>query len=211
MKNHGRCEEPRPKVGASSNEKASASWGLTPLNPHIGHSLPCTARGILAFSHNGEGGTILPIALVLLLLLTMIGIAATMTSEVEIRIAGNEVAYKENLYFAEGSAMAGVQMLENETDTSMLQDLSFHWLHSSLPNTNISGDTNWNPDDNNAYTALVGGEGYTGYLAVYQGIDSGGSLDIGGATTTLHTYTIYGRSARKNGEAIIEVGYKKRF
>ena len=159
----------------------------------------------------GERGTIMPLALVLLLLLTMIGIAATMTSEVEIRIAGNEVAYKENLYFAEGSAMAGVQMLENETDTSVLKDLSFDWLHSSLPDTNISSDTNWNPDENKAYTELDLGDDYTGFLAVYQGIDPGGSLDIGGATTTLHRYTIYGRSARKNGEAIIEVGYKKRF
>ncbi len=158
-----------------------------------------------------EGGTIMPIALVLLLLLTMIGIAATMTSEVEIRIAGNEVAYKENLYYAEGSAMAGVQVLENETDISKLKDLSFYWLHSSLPNTNLSSDTNWNPDNNNANPALVGVAGYTGYLAVYQGIDPGGSLDIGGATTTLHRYTIFGRSAQKNGEAIIEVGYKKRF
>jgi type IV pilus assembly protein PilX len=154
----------------------------------------------------GEEGTILPIALVLLLLLTMIGIAATMTSEVEIRIAGNEVAYKENLYFAEGSAMAGVQMLEN-ADISLLKDPSIPWLLSSLPNTNISSDTNWN----NAYTELDLGDDYTGFLAVYQGIDPGGSLDIGGATTNLHRYTIYGRSARKNGEAIIEVGYKKRF
>ncbi len=154
-----------------------------------------------------EGGTIMPIALVLLLLLTMIGIAATMTSEVEIRIAGNEVAYKENLYYAEGSAMAGVQILENETDTTSLKDLSIPWLLSSLPNTNISSDTNWN----NAYTELDVGDDYTGFLAVYQGIDPGGSLDIGGATTTLHRYTIYGRSAQKNGEAIIEVGYKKRF
>jgi Tfp pilus assembly protein PilX len=159
----------------------------------------------------GEGGTIMPLALVLLLLLTMIGIAATMTSEVEIRIAGNEVAYKENLYYAEGSAMAGVQMLENETDTSVLKDLSIPWLHSSLPDTNISSPTNWNPDDNNENPAFDGVKGYTGYLAVYQGIDPGGSLDIGGASTTLHQYTIYGRSAQKNGEAIIEVGYKKRF
>jgi Tfp pilus assembly protein PilX len=146
----------------------------------------------------------------LLLLLTMIGIAATMTSEVEIRIAGNEVAYKENFYYAEGSAMAGVQVLE-DADISLLKNLSFGWLHSSLPNTNISSDTNWNPGVNNAYTELVAGDDYTGFLAVYQGIDPGGSLDIGGATTTLHRYTIYGRSAQKNGEAIIEVGYKKRF
>lgn len=159
-----------------------------------------------------EEGTIMPIALVLLLLLTMIGIAATMTSEVETRIAGNEVTYKENLYYAEGSAMAGVQMLDNldnEEDATQLKDLSFAWLHSSLPDPNISNDTNWDPD--RAFTDLGVGGGYTGYLAVYQGIDPGGSLDIGGITTNLHQYTIYGRSARKNGEAIIEVGYKKRF
>jgi hypothetical protein len=158
----------------------------------------------------GEGGTIMPLALVLLLLLTMIGIAATMTSEVEIRIAGNEVAYKENLYFAEGSAMAGVQLLE-EADTSELKDLSFEWLYSSLLDPNISSNINWNPDDNNENPAFDGVKGYTGYMAVYQGIDPGGSLDIGGATTNLHQYTIYGRSAQKNGEAIIEVGYKRRF
>ena len=158
-----------------------------------------------------DQGTILPIALVLLLLLTMIGIAATMTSEVEIRIAGNELAYKQNLYYAEGSAMTGVQMLENEPDTSQLSTLSFPWLHGSLPNPNIASDINWDPDNNNANEALPGEPGYNGYLAVYQGIDPGGSLDIGGSTTTLHKYVIYGRSAQKNGEAIIEVGYKRRF
>jgi hypothetical protein len=156
-----------------------------------------------------ERGAIVPIALILLLLLTMIGIAATMTSEVEIRIAGNEITYKENLYYAEGSAMAGVQMLQNETDTTVLKDLSLNWLHSSLPDANITNDVNWDPD--NANEALPDGGGYTGYLAVYQGIDPGGSLDIGGTTTSLHNYKVYGRSARNNGEAIIELGYKKRF
>jgi hypothetical protein len=158
-----------------------------------------------------EEGAIVPIALVLLLLLTMIGIAATMTSEVEIRIAGNEITYKENLYYAEGSAMAGVQMLQNETDTTVLKDLSLPWLHSSLPDANITSDINWDLDNDNANQALTDGGGYTGYLAVYQGIDPGGSLDIGGTTTSLHNYTVYGRSARNNGEAIIELGYKKRF
>ena len=155
----------------------------------------------------GDRGTILPIALVLLLLLTMIGIAATMTSEVEIRIAGNEITYKQNLYFAEGSAMTGVQVLDNETDTSLLTDLtSTPWLISSLPNSNITSGTNW---DSAKDLKLDEGEGW--YLAVYQGIDPGGSLDIGGTTSTLHKYTIYGRSRRDNGEAIIEVGYKRRF
>ena len=42
-------KEPRPQVGASSKEKAEYAWGLTPQT-NIGHSSPCTARGILAFS-----------------------------------------------------------------------------------------------------------------------------------------------------------------
>jgi hypothetical protein len=42
-------EEPRPKVGASSKEKARLNWGHMPPNP-LSHSSPCTARGILAFS-----------------------------------------------------------------------------------------------------------------------------------------------------------------
>ena len=156
-----------------------------------------------------EKGSIMPVALVLLLLLTMIGIAATMTSEVEIRIAGNEVAYKENLYFAEGSAMAGVQMLQNQTDTDVLKNLSLPWLHGTLPDANIAGDDNWDLD--NAKEASDDEPDYGRYLAVYQGIAPGGSLDIGGTTTSLHNYTIYGRSARHNGEAIIEIGYKRRF
>ena len=66
-----------------------------------------------------------------------------------------------------------------------------------------ASDINWDPDNNNANTALEGEEGYNGYLAVYEGIDPGGSLDIGGTTSTLHKYVIYGRSAQKKGEAII--------
>jgi hypothetical protein len=42
-------EEPRPKVGAFSKEKANSSWGLWPQTPS-GHSSPRKARGILAFS-----------------------------------------------------------------------------------------------------------------------------------------------------------------
>jgi len=47
----GVSEQSRPKVGASSNEKAIYFWGLTPPNPRMGHSSPYTARGNLAFSH----------------------------------------------------------------------------------------------------------------------------------------------------------------
>jgi hypothetical protein len=42
-------EEPRPQGGASSKEKAKLIWGRSPQT-FSGHSSPCKARGILAFS-----------------------------------------------------------------------------------------------------------------------------------------------------------------
>ena len=44
-----KCEESRPKAGASSKEKACLIMGAPPPHPY-GHSSPCKARVILAFS-----------------------------------------------------------------------------------------------------------------------------------------------------------------
>ena len=156
----------------------------------------------------GEDGSVLVLALILLVLLTMLGIAATMTTEIETRIAGNENAYKKNLYRAEGAAMTGVQMLEDVTDASSLKNLTPVWLHSTLPGSDINSDINWNPTNNNSIQAL---DATHRYLAVYQGIAPGGSLDIGGSPTSLHQFTVYGRSGRDSGASIVEVGFKKRF
>ena len=156
----------------------------------------------------GEDGSVLVLALILLVLLTMLGIAATMTTEIETRIAGNENAYKNNLYRAEGAAMTGVQMLEDVTDTSILKELSLDWLHSTLPDSKINRDINWNPANNNSNQAL---NPENRYLAVYRGIAKGSSLDIGRSPTALHQFSINGRSVEGDGEAIVDVGFKKRY
>lgn len=156
----------------------------------------------------GEGGSIMVIALMILALLTVIGLSASRITETEIQIARNENMFKQNLYLAESAAMAGAQMLENETDITVLENLSLNWLHSSLPDTDIRSDTNWNPSNNNSNQVL---DATTRYLAVYQGIAPGSSLDIGGPQTSLHQFVIYGCSTKNHGEALIEVGYRRRF
>lgn len=156
----------------------------------------------------GEDGSILAVALMILVLLTVLGISATRTTEIELQIAQNENMFKQNLYLAECAAMAGAQMMENETDITKLKTLSLNWLHSSLPDTDIRSDTNWSPSNNNSNQIL---DETTRYLAVYQGIASGSSLDIGGQSTSLHQYVIYGCSTKNHGEALVEVGYRKRF
>ena len=49
-----------------------------------------------------ENGSITVIALMILVVLTIMGIAVTRTSTTDIRIAGNVVPYKQDFYVAEG-------------------------------------------------------------------------------------------------------------
>jgi len=49
-----------------------------------------------------ESGSITVIALMILVVLTLIGIAATRTSTTDIRIAANVIPYKQDFYVAEG-------------------------------------------------------------------------------------------------------------
>jgi hypothetical protein len=156
----------------------------------------------------GEDGSVLVLALIILVVLTMLGIAANMTTEIETRIAANENIYKVNLYRAESAAMAGVQMLENETDVTSLKNLSFHWLHPSLPDSHISSEKNWDLKEVKSNQAI---DENNRYIAVYRGVAPGGSLDMGSSPTSLYEFTVFGRSSLANGEAIVEVGYRRRF
>ena len=104
--------------------------------------------------------------------------------------------------------MAGAQALEHETNISILEDLSPDWLHSSLPDSDIRSDINWDPSNNNSNQVL---DETTRYLAVYQGVANGSSLDIGTQSSSLHDFFIYGCSTKNNGEALIEIGYRKKF
>ena len=64
-----------------------------------------------------EDGTVLVLALIMLVLLTLIGISATTTSMIETRISGNERVYKQNFYAAEAAAMHCAQDMEERVDT----------------------------------------------------------------------------------------------
>jgi hypothetical protein len=61
---------------------------------------------------NPENGSITVLALIMLALLTLLGIAATMTSSIEVQIAGNDDRYKKALYEADGGTEVGFEMLE---------------------------------------------------------------------------------------------------
>jgi hypothetical protein len=49
-----------------------------------------------------EQGSVIIFAFILLVVLTLLGIFATRTATIDIRVASNEIPYKQNFYIAEG-------------------------------------------------------------------------------------------------------------
>ena len=153
-----------------------------------------------------EDGTVLVVALIILVFLTLIGITISATTEVEIQIAGNERLYKDNLYTAEAGAMECAQVME---ELASLDPSGNPWIEP-LGSTTLDEirDVNfW--DDTNSQLSTI--DGNTRYMAVEEGVAEGTTLDM--TKTTLRSYSIYGRrydAAQPNkGRGIVRVGYRK--
>jgi hypothetical protein len=165
-----------------------------------------TAKLIL----NNEEGYVIVVAILILALLTIIGTSSTQTTTVELQIVRNDLVHRDQLYRAEAAAMEAAQWLENAAD-SILEDLSTQPFLSQA-NVNMAAldlnDGTWgmsafDPDQNAG--AIIAG---------YRIVDETGPVDLG-AESNMHQYTIYGLflrpSGRDRGEALIAMGYKKRF
>ena len=59
-----------------------------------------------------EKGVVIITALMILVLLTIIGIASTTVSNTETKIATSEAVYQQNFYQAEGATMEAVERME---------------------------------------------------------------------------------------------------
>ncbi|SHO45682.1 pilus assembly PilX family protein [Desulfopila aestuarii] len=59
-----------------------------------------------------DDGFVLVTALLVMLILTIIGITATTNTSLELRIAGNDKLHKQTFYTAEGGAILGAEILE---------------------------------------------------------------------------------------------------
>ncbi len=185
---------------------------------------------------NDEKGSIMVVSLIILVLATMIGIAATITASLELQISGNDVRYAENFYRAEASAMLGARAIEDTPDAD-LKDRKYKEegetgtevalpTESDLPDQdNISDSTNWAVSGNNRYSTEAPdaisdqSDNFEARFLPVEVPAKGTSLDLAGTSgTKMHEFIIYGRSVREApdsskqlGEVIIEVGYKRRY
>jgi hypothetical protein len=153
-----------------------------------------------------EEGFILIVTLIILVLLTLIGISASKTSEIEIRISGNEMRYKRNLYSAEAVAIECAQTLE---DNGVL-DGTVAWIKGmgTVTRDDILDDTYWTTE-----SQVSAMDANARYLSEVEGIAEGTSLDM--TKSRVHSYKIYGRwqnpTMQQEGRSIVTLGYKKAF
>lgn len=150
-----------------------------------------------------EGGSVAAIALILLLLLTVMGIAVSTTSTIGLQIAGNEKFYKENLYLAEAAALEYAQEMNDDPNLQTNPNIK---PQGSLTPDNIRDDSYWDQAGNSYQSPVHSG---TRYIPIYEGIAPGASLDM--TKPTVHEYGIYARCKRIQGRAIVKVGYRKAY
>ena len=163
---------------------------------------------------NNEDGSIIVLALIFLVLLTIMGMSATSTSTIEVQIAANGAKAKQNLYLAEAAAMEAVQLMQDTNDSDKFAVASgdpFPWLvDENDPDLASPNITNPRADlaDKEHAVSTVGVPGVT-YIAVSRGITGASSLQMTTASQ-LYTFDIYGMYSG-DGAAQVVLGYRKRF
>ena len=177
---------------------------------------------------NNEGGAVIIAALMVLVLLTIIGIAATNVSNTEVKIATHELIHQQNFYCAEGTTLIALEEMEKLLDPKAA-DPSWLWqsTDSDSSYTAFSADMAydsalWDGDSTIEYDGetvtvdstpeTVDGQLFSDsrFLVNYRGLLPKEPLEIG--VTKRYRYDIYGRCAPRNrGAVTVEIGYIKAF
>jgi hypothetical protein len=162
-------------------------------------------------SLGNENGSAIVLALMLLSLLTVMGIWSTRKSNIETLIAGNEVARKQTFFRTEGGVIEGGFAIE-EAATGDLSSRAPVWLTEASIAPDMTDPDNWDfdgvgADDTAAPTSI---DNEVGYCALDKGITAGDSL-LMTTTTQVRTYAVYSFHDSRDGQSLMEVGYKRRF
>lgn len=174
-----------------------------------------------------EEGAVIIAALLILVLLTIVGIASNNISNTEVKIAAHELFYQQNFYRAEGASLIAIKQMEPATAIADMKAKigdpdagpAWLWVGSETEFTDeiaLEGELWENPDYSVEASPPQAGElldplsdSDTRYLVVYKGAP-GESLELG--VTKRHRFGIYGRSASpRRGSTTIEIGYYKVF
>jgi hypothetical protein len=160
-------------------------------------------RYIFYIRSNERGSTLL-ISILILLLLTVIGIAATNTSTIEILISGNDKVHKMAFHQADGGTEVGIELVEqninlagfNTSELTGLRD-----VNATNPNLYMNGTPSM-PSDTNRDAYLP--KNYTGNEP-HTNLTIGGNtgLSTGGAIQMAAGYEGKGKSSAGGGSYVV--------
>ncbi len=152
---------------------------------------------------NEDGYFLILATLMILVLLTILGIAASRTANTEVAIAGNEIVYQRNFYLAEGAAIEAIDRLQNYDD---FKDSPPTWFDAKIGALNDSTvESYW---DVARVANTLDPTGNTRFVAGMEYIALGESMDMD--KPKAYAITVYGL-CKTQGNAFIKVGYRKSF
>jgi hypothetical protein len=150
---------------------------------------------------NEDGYLMILATLMILVLLTILGVAASRTANTELAVAANEMVYQRNFYLAEGAALQAVDILTHQND---LKDNPSDWFDTvpgAMTENNV--DAYW---DEAGISDTLDTTGNTRYVAGVENAALGSSLDMD--KPRVYSIGVYGRCQR-NGVTMVKVGYLK--
>lgn len=162
------------------------------------------SHGRLANVAADETGAAIVLTMIMLILLTFLGIAATTISMIEVQCAANDKIFKQGFYLAESAVMEAAQRIEN-APVDTLRSGSISWICTQPAMFADIGSSGWSGSASSCSSL----DNHARYAAVYQGVAAGSSLGMGGSR--LHSYLILGRYGGQKGLCLVEAGYRKRF
>ncbi|MBW1931981.1 MAG: hypothetical protein JRI67_03015 [Deltaproteobacteria bacterium] len=157
------------------------------------------------YTRSNEKGSALVLSVLILLLLTIIGIAATNTSTIEILISGNDKVHKMAFHQAEGGTEVGIELLEQNislagftsTELANLGD-----VNATTPNLYLNITPGMPPSDTNRDAYLPRSYGVNG---PHTNLRIGGNpeLSTGGAIQMAAGYEGIGKSSAGGGSCVV--------
>ena len=163
-----------------------------------------------AFAATGnENGSALLIAVMILALVAVMAATMSRNTTVELQIVRNDTEKRQQFYFAEAAAREAAQEIENQNAAVLADINNLTWVDQAdvdLATINLT-DARWERSDvdtNPSGTPQV----------AFTVVDQTGPIDLS-AQSNMHAYSILGvynvTSGMKQGQVLIEIGYRRRF
>lgn len=158
-----------------------------------------------------QRGSVLLVALIILLLASVIGLNALTMTSTELKISGNDRSYKQNFYRAEAVIKEAAFALENE-DEPEPSNTDLPWLSDgSDPENSFHPESEpWKESgsDANASNSAFYTDNTAKFCAVRLRVAPGSNEDMG--ADRKWEYVIYGRSELSSGQVELAAGYLKK-